>query len=59
MGAKYVFGYFGGLNRFYLREEDRRLIERFQLPPGIFDEIENLNLGFQDSVRPNSIVQRN
>jgi len=43
----YVFGYFDGLNRFYLREEDRHLLERFRLPPGVFDEIENFSFVFE------------
>ena len=34
-----MFAYFDGLNRFYVREEEARLARRFQLPPGIFDDI--------------------
>ncbi|WP_137130545.1 FkbM family methyltransferase [Rhizobium sp. FY34] len=33
----YVFAHFDGLNRFYVREEDRHLADRLKLPPGIFD----------------------
>jgi FkbM family methyltransferase len=36
---RYVFAYFDGLNRFYVREEDAALAGRFQLPPGVFDDI--------------------
>lgn len=36
---RYIFAYFDGLNRFYVREEDAHLAGRFQLPPGVFDEI--------------------
>lgn len=39
LANRYVFTYFDGLNRFYLREEDRALAGRLQLPPGVFDEI--------------------
>jgi hypothetical protein len=54
LGAGYVFGYFDGLNRFYVREEDRHLLERFRLPPGVFDEIENLSVGLNASARDES-----
>jgi hypothetical protein len=36
----YVFAYFDGLTRFYVREEEAALARRFQLPPGVFDDIE-------------------
>lgn len=36
----YVFAHFDGLNRFYVRSEDRHLAARFALPPGVFDGIE-------------------
>ena len=36
---RYVFAYFDGLNRFYVREKDSALAGRFQLPPGVFDDI--------------------
>ena len=39
LANRYIFGYFDGLNRFYVREEDGSLAGRFQLPPGVFDEI--------------------
>jgi FkbM family methyltransferase len=39
LANRYVFAYFDGLNRFYVREEDAALAGRFQLPPGIFDDI--------------------
>jgi FkbM family methyltransferase len=36
-GAGYVFVYFDGLNRFYVREEDRDLKVHFRTPPNVFD----------------------
>ena len=39
LANRYVFAYFDGLNRFYVRQEDAGLAGRFQLPPGVFDEI--------------------
>ena len=33
----YAFVYFDGLNRFYLRDEDRGLAEHFATPPNLFD----------------------
>ena len=39
LANRYVFAYFDGLNRFYVREEEAGLARRFQLPPGIFDDI--------------------
>jgi FkbM family methyltransferase len=36
--ARYVFAYFDGLNRFYVRVEDAQLLPRFGLPPNVFDE---------------------
>ena len=41
--AGYTFAHFDGLNRFYVRNEDQKLIPRFHLPPGVFDEIENFS----------------
>jgi len=41
----YVFAHFDGLNRFYVREEDRSLAARLRLPPGVYDNIENLASG--------------
>ncbi|MFO0878689.1 MAG: FkbM family methyltransferase [Gemmataceae bacterium] len=35
--ADYHFVYFDGLNRYYLRQEDLHLAERFELPPNVFD----------------------
>ncbi len=35
--ARYVFAYFDGLNRFYVRIEDAQLLTRFGLPPNVFD----------------------
>jgi FkbM family methyltransferase len=35
--AKYVFAYFDGLNRYYVRIEDAQLLRRFGLPPNVFD----------------------
>jgi len=36
--CEYVFVYFDGLNRFYVRGEDRALECRFQYPPNVLDE---------------------
>jgi FkbM family methyltransferase len=35
--ANYVFAWFDGLNRFYVREEDRSLLAHFDKPPCVFD----------------------
>jgi len=40
--ADYHFAYFDGLNRFYLRSEDRALARRLAVPPGVHDQIETL-----------------
>jgi FkbM family methyltransferase len=50
LGADYRFGYFDGLNRFYVRAEDEHLIRRFSLPPGVFDNIQNIDLEFQGHI---------
>lgn len=39
LAADYLFAYFDGLNRFYVRAEDRALMERFQ-PPNVFDNFQ-------------------
>jgi hypothetical protein len=39
LANRYVFAYFDGLNRVYVREEETALTKRFQLPPGVFDDI--------------------
>jgi FkbM family methyltransferase len=36
-GARYIFVYCDGLNRFYVREENGRLKDRFAYPPNVFD----------------------
>ncbi|MFM7150497.1 MAG: FkbM family methyltransferase [Gemmataceae bacterium] len=36
--AGYLFCYFDGLNRYYLRKEDRQLQEHFQVPVNLFDD---------------------
>lgn len=33
----YVFAYFDGLNRFYIREESKELLSVFNAPPNVFD----------------------
>lgn len=40
LDAGYVFAFFDGLNRYYLRAEDRGLLPRFSLPLGHWDQIE-------------------
>jgi FkbM family methyltransferase len=37
LGAGYLFAHFDGLNRYYLRHEDRPLLERFAAPVCFFD----------------------
>lgn len=34
----YIYAHFDGLNRFYVRHEDANLVEKFSLPPNIFDD---------------------
>ncbi len=36
--ADYRFAYFDGLNRYYVRSEDAALLERFAVPPNVFDD---------------------
>jgi FkbM family methyltransferase len=38
VGNGFVFGYFDGLNRWYVREEERSLLQYFTAPPNVFDE---------------------
>jgi len=37
LGADYLFGYFDGLSRFYVRREEAELLRHFERPPGLFD----------------------
>lgn len=37
LAADYLFAYFDGLNRFYVRAEDRQLLDAFKTPPNVFD----------------------
>jgi FkbM family methyltransferase len=37
LSAGYLFAYFDGLNRFYVRREDADLLDRFSAPPNVFD----------------------
>jgi FkbM family methyltransferase len=37
LGQRYLFAYFDGLNRFYVAEEERPLLERLQVPPNVHD----------------------
>lgn len=36
--AGYVFAYADGLNRFYVADEHKSLLDRFRYPPNVFDE---------------------
>ncbi len=38
LAANYRFAYFDGLNRFYVRAEDRELLKAFYAPVNLFDE---------------------
>src|SRR5262249_44171771 len=38
LGAGYHFAQFDGLNRYYVREEDKALLDRFATPVCVFDE---------------------
>lgn len=51
--ADYVFAYFDGVNRYYVRNEDRGLLERFAAPPNVFDGYVSAHASemFQDLVR--------
>jgi hypothetical protein len=33
----YLFAWFDGLNRFYVRREDAELLTHFKVPPNVFD----------------------
>jgi FkbM family methyltransferase len=37
LSKEYVFAYFDGLNRFYVREESKELLAAFSAPPHVFD----------------------
>jgi FkbM family methyltransferase len=37
LGAGYLFAHFDGVNRYYVRHEDRLLLERFAAPVSVFD----------------------
>jgi FkbM family methyltransferase len=37
LGKGYIFSYFDGLNRFYVREESKDLLAAFNAPPHLFD----------------------
>src|SRR5262249_47409018 len=41
LAAGYVFAYFDGLNRFYVRGDLAHLAKRLSLPPGVFDFVTN------------------
>ncbi len=38
LDARYVFATFDGLNRYYVREEDRDVIPKLTVPPNVFDD---------------------
>jgi FkbM family methyltransferase len=38
--SRYVFAFFDGLNRYYLREEDKHLATAFVLPLNVFDDFQ-------------------
>lgn len=38
LGAGYQFGYFDGINRFYIREDEKALLERLQAPVNVLDD---------------------
>ncbi len=40
----YLFAYFDGLNRFYVRLEDKHLARHFSSPPNVFDGFESAEL---------------
>ncbi len=40
LAADYLFAFFDGLNRYYVRAEDRELIPRLAVPANVFDDFE-------------------
>jgi FkbM family methyltransferase len=44
LARSYAFAHFDGLNRFYVRSEEKHLAARLSLPPGVFDDIEESGL---------------
>jgi FkbM family methyltransferase len=44
LSADYVFACFDGLNRYYVRSEDRDLIPRLAVPPNVFDNFTSHSL---------------
>lgn len=41
LSADYLFAFFDGLNRYYVRAEDRELLPLLTVPPNIFDNFES------------------
>jgi FkbM family methyltransferase len=40
LASGYVFAWYDGLNRFYLRHEDAHLVPRLSIPPGVYDQLQ-------------------
>ena len=40
LAAGYVFAYYDGLNRFYVRDEDAHLARRLSVPAGVYDQLQ-------------------
>jgi FkbM family methyltransferase len=40
LASGYMFAWYDGLNRFYLRHEDAHLAPRLSIPPGVYDQLQ-------------------
>ena len=40
LASGYIFAWYDGLNRFYLRHEDSHLARRLSIPPGVYDHLQ-------------------
>jgi FkbM family methyltransferase len=40
LASGYLFAWYDGLNRFYLRHEDAHLAPRLSIPPGVYDQLQ-------------------
>jgi FkbM family methyltransferase len=40
LASGYIFAWYDGLNRFYLRREDAHLAPRLSIPPGVYDQLQ-------------------
>lgn len=65
LNNSYIFCYADGLNRFYLADEKKYLLERFRYPPNVFDDyviydvVKNKNLLEITNAEKQSVISEN